>query len=185
MYKGFCLFRVYQKTVVLLVKEEICSKKREGGWIIKLPDMYCTEKKKMEKGTLKWVKVQQKGSKHNSLAMVTDNLNWWSIAIKLSALFLHLTFAVRIKLYLAARTAIVYDNNRISKAAPRRGVGLSTVYLIYFFIENIEFIFHLSLIELFSVIFIAANRGQRKCSLPPQLRSVFHGLWSSSSNVWP
>ena len=142
-------------------------------------------KKKMEKGTLKWVKVQQKGSKHNSLAMVTDNLNWWSIAIKLSTLFLHLTFAVRIKLYLAARTAIVYDNNRISKAAPRRGVGLSTVYLIYFLIENIEFIFHLSLIELFSVIFIAANRGQRKCSLPPQLRSVFHDLWSSSSSVWP
>ena len=92
---------------------------------------------------------------------------------------------MRIKLYLAARTAIVYDNNRISKAAPRIGVGLSTVYLIYFFIENIEFIFHLSLIELFSVIFIAANRGQRKCSLPPQLRSVFHDLWSSSSNVWP
>ena len=140
---------------------------------------------KKKKGTWKWVKVQQKGSKYNSLAIFTDNLNWWSIAIKLSTLFLHLTFAVRIKLYIAARTAIVYDNNRISKADPRRGAGLSTVYLTYFFIENIEFIFHLSLIELFSVIFIAANRGQRKCSLPPQLRSVFHDLWSSSSNVWP
>ena len=140
---------------------------------------------KKKKGTWKCVKVQQKGSKYNSLAIFTDNLNWWSIAIKLSTLFLHLTFAVRIKWYLAARTAIVYDNNRISEAAPRRGAGLSTVYLTYFFIENIEFIFHLSLIELFSVIFIAANRGQRKCSLPPQLRSVFHDLWSSSSNVWP
>ena len=99
---------------------------------------------------------------------------------KIVKLFLHLTFAVRIKLYLAARTAIVYDNNRISKAAPRREVGLSTVYLIYFFIENIEFIFHLSLIELFSVIFIAGNRGQRKCSLPSMACGPHHRMSGQS-----
>ena len=62
-----------------------------------------------KKRNIKWVKVQKKGSKCNSVAMVTDNLNWWLNAIKLSTLFLHLTFAVRIKLHLAARAAIVYD----------------------------------------------------------------------------
>ena len=39
---------VRYKTILLLEKEEICSKKREGDWIIKLPDMYCTKKKHMK-----------------------------------------------------------------------------------------------------------------------------------------
>ena len=39
---------VRDKTILLLEKEEICSKKREGDWIIKLLDMYCTKKKHMK-----------------------------------------------------------------------------------------------------------------------------------------
>ena len=66
-------------------------------------------------GTWTWGKVKKKGSKYNSVAMVTDNLNWWLIAIKLSTLFLHLTFAVRIKLHLAARAATVYDFSSLPK----------------------------------------------------------------------
>ena len=63
-------------------------------------------------GTWTWGKVKKKGSKYNSVAMVTDNLNWWLSTIKLSTLFLHLTFAVRIKLHLAARaTSRVYSNS--------------------------------------------------------------------------
>ena len=58
----------------------------------------------------------------------------------------------------------------------RRHISLLRILILYFI---------LSLSEMFSVIFIAANRAQRKCSLSTQLRSVFHGLWSSLSNVWP
>ena len=36
--------------------------------------------------------------------------------------------------------------------------------------------FILSLGELFPVFFMTANRAQRKCSLSPQIRSVFRGL---------
>ena len=68
-----------------------------------------------KKRNIKWVKVQKKGSKCNYVAMVTDNLNWRLNAIKLSTLFLHLTFAVRIKLHLAARAAIVYDFSSLPK----------------------------------------------------------------------
>ena len=66
-------------------------------------------------GTWTWVKIQKKGSKYNSVVMVTDNLDWRLSAIKLSTLFLHLTFAVRIKLHLAARAAIVYDFSSLPK----------------------------------------------------------------------
>ena len=85
-------------------KEEICSEMRErlnyqtSGYILH-----------QKNGTWTWVKIQKKGSKYNSVAMVTDNHNWRLSAIELSTLFLHLTFAVRIKLHLAARAAIVYD----------------------------------------------------------------------------
>ena len=40
LYKGFWLFRVYEKNVLLWEKGEISYKKKEGDWIIKLMDMY-------------------------------------------------------------------------------------------------------------------------------------------------
>ena len=58
--------------------------------------VYCTKKTE----TWTWVKIQKKGSKYNSVVMVTDNLNW-----RLSA----------IKLHLAARAAIVYDFSSLPK----------------------------------------------------------------------
>ena len=61
----------------------------------------------------KCVKVQKKGSKYIYVSMVTDNLNWWLIAIKFSTLFLHLTFAVPIKLHLAARATITLLTSRV------------------------------------------------------------------------
>ena len=53
----------------------------------------------LKKGKWKWVKARKTGSKYNSVAIVLDNLNWCLITIKLSTLFLYLTFAVRIKLH--------------------------------------------------------------------------------------
>ena len=63
----------------------------------------------LKKGKWKWVKARKTGSKYNFVAIVLDNLNWCLITIKLSTLFLHLTYAVRIKLHFAARAAVVYD----------------------------------------------------------------------------
>ena len=84
---------------------------RERDWIIKLLDMYY-----IIYTDWKCVKVQKKGSKYIYVAMVTDNLNWWLIAIKFSTLFLHLTFAVPIKLHLAARATITsFDFSSLPK----------------------------------------------------------------------
>ena len=91
--KAFAYSEHIKRKLYCLKKKKFVPK-RERHWIIKLLELYCTKKKK---GTGTWVKVQKKGSKYNYVAMVTDNLNWWLSAIKLSTLFLHLTFAVRIK----------------------------------------------------------------------------------------
>ena len=81
----------------MLKKEEICSEMRER--LNYQTSGYVLHQKKTEHEHD--VKIQKKVSKYNSVAMVTDNLNWRLSAIKLSTLFLHLTFAVRIKLHLA------------------------------------------------------------------------------------
>ena len=61
------------------------------------------------------------------------------------------------------------------------------VFLLYIWHIFLLGIFNLyiilSLIELFSIMFIAANRAQRKCSLSPQLRSALHGKSSQITSL--
>ena len=61
------------------------------------------------------------------------------------------------------------------------------VFLLYIWHIFLLGIFNLyiilSLIELFSLMFIAANRAQRKCSLSPQLRSALHGKSSQITSL--
>ena len=61
------------------------------------------------------------------------------------------------------------------------------VFLFYIWHISLLRIFNLyiilSLIELFSLMFIAANRAQRKCSLSPQLRSALHGKSSQITSL--